>query len=37
MITNERQYAITKAKAEQFRQALAKSGRQGLNRRSRGP
>ena len=29
MITNERQYAITKAKAEQFRQALAKSGRQG--------
>ena len=29
MITNERQYAITKAKAEQFRQALAKSARQG--------
>ena len=29
MITNERQYAITKAKAEQFRQALARSGRQG--------
>ena len=30
MITNERQYAITKAKAEQFRQALANSGQQGV-------
>lgn len=29
MITNERQYAITRAKAEKFRQTLAQSGRQG--------
>lgn len=29
MITNERQYAITKARAEQFRQALAKSAIRG--------
>ena len=29
MITNERQYAITKAQAERFKQALADAGKQG--------
>lgn len=29
MITNERQYAITKAQAERFKQALAGAGQQG--------
>ena len=31
MITNERQYAITRARAEQFKEALARSGKSGKN------
>lgn len=31
MITNERQYAITRARAEQFRESLAQSGKSGDN------
>ena len=31
MITNERQYAITRARAEQFKESLARSGDSGKN------